>query len=167
MPSVRIWQKKTIVLDQLNFHQRDMVKIGTVGVATVLNRVKLGRGPEDGPAKPLRQAYARFKQRHGLVPRRDLVGMGGQVFLAAGKRRKKAKLSKFGHMLDSFALRTVTENNAKADFSTEPARIKARANNLRETFVVFSPKNRAAVIEAARRALIENKNRLVLQKPAS
>ena len=66
MASIRIWQKKKIVLDQLNILQRDMVKIGTVGVASVLNRVQAALGPSDGPAKPLATWYAKWKSARHL-----------------------------------------------------------------------------------------------------
>ena len=36
MPSVRVYQKKQIRLDRLNFRQTQMFKIGNVGVAAVL-----------------------------------------------------------------------------------------------------------------------------------
>ena len=39
MASVRVYQKKEIRLDRLNFHQTQMFKLGTVGVAAVRNRL--------------------------------------------------------------------------------------------------------------------------------
>jgi len=53
MPSVRIYQKKEIRLDRLNFRQTQMFKIGTVGVAAVKNRLAAAQGPADSSAKPL------------------------------------------------------------------------------------------------------------------
>ncbi|MBZ5726319.1 MAG: hypothetical protein LAP87_15135 [Acidobacteriia bacterium] len=53
MPSVRVYQKKQIRLDRLNFRQTQMFKIGNVGVAAVKNRLAAAQGPDDGAAKPL------------------------------------------------------------------------------------------------------------------
>jgi hypothetical protein len=43
-------------------------------------------------------------------------------------------------------------------------RIKAWVNQKREEWMVFSPKNKASVLEAARRMLIVVKPRLLLQR---
>ena len=144
MPSVRIWQKKQIVLDHLNFRQHQMVKIGTVGVATVKNRVTAALGPDDGSAKPLTKRYAIRKTRLGLGNRRNLTFTG--------------------NMLRNLSLRTVSENSAKANVTSRKERIKAWANQNIQPWLVFSSKNRAAVTEAARRVFQENIRRLVLEK---
>jgi hypothetical protein len=144
MPSVRIWQKKQIRLDRLNFKQTQMFKVGTVGVAAVKNRVQNTLGPADSPAKPLTKRYAIRKTRLGLGNRRNLTFTGG--------------------MLRNLAVRTVSENRAKADLSTRKDRIKAWANQKIEPWLVFSPKNRSAVAEAARRMFRESVKRLVVQR---
>ena len=136
MPSVRIWQKKQIVLDHLNFRQHQMVKIGTVGVATVKNRAMAALGPDDGPAKPLTKRYAIRKTRLGLGNRRNLTFTG--------------------NMLRNLSLRTVSENSAKANVTSRKERIKAWANQNIQPWLVFSTKNRTAVTEAARRVFQEN-----------
>lgn len=140
MASVRIWQKKKIVLDQLNFRQRDMVKIGTVGVATVLNRVTAALGPSDGPAKPLTKRYAIRKSRLHLSNRRDLTFTG--------------------RMLRNVSLRTVSDNSARAALTSRKERIKGLANDRIEPWLVFSAKNRQAVMEAARQVFREVTNQL-------
>lgn len=155
MPSVRIYKKNELRFGELTFPQQQMVRLGTVGLASVLNRVTGALGPRDGPAKPLTRNYAIYKSAHGMRNVRDLRGPGGQVFLAAGKRRKQGKYSRLGHMLDGLKLRTVKNNQAVAGFSTEQDRIKARANIAREPFLVFSTRNRSAVMEAARRIFKE------------
>ena len=157
---VSIYAKKTVRFGELTFPQQTMVKLGTVGLSSVLNRIQAALGPIDLPAKPLTKNYAIYKTRHGLRNVRDLRGFGGQVFLDSGKRRKKAKWSPMGHMLDNLSLRTVSENKANIGFTLEQARIKAAANQMREIFLVFSPKNRAAIMEAARRIFLEITNKL-------
>ncbi len=144
MPSVRIWQKKRLVLDQLNFRQHQMVKIGTVGVAAVKNRVQAALGPEDQPAKPLTKRYAIRKTKLGRGNRRNLTFTG--------------------NMLRNLSLRTVSEKAAKASLTSRKERIKAWANQKIEQWLVFSPKNRAAVVEAARRVMQEAAKRLVLER---
>jgi len=144
MASVRIWEKKQIRLDRLNFKQREMFKIGNVGVAAVKNRVQAALGPSDAPAKPLTKRYAIWKTKRGKGNRRNLAFTGD--------------------LLRNFQVRTVSERQAKAGLSTRKDRIKAWANQKLEPWVVFSPKNRAAVVEATRRVLAEMAPRLVLER---
>jgi hypothetical protein len=144
MASVRIWQKKQIRLDRLNFKQSQMFKICNVGVAAVKNRVGAALGPSDAPAKPLTKRYAIRKTRLGKSNRRNLTFTGD--------------------MLRNFMVRTVRENRARASLSTRKDRIKAWVNQKIEPWVVFSPKNRAAVLEAARRVLNEMKNTLLVER---
>jgi len=63
MPSVRIWFRKQLRVDHLNFHQLQMLKLGTVGLAAVKHRLAAGLGPTDGPAKPLTKRYAIYKSK--------------------------------------------------------------------------------------------------------
>ena len=142
--SVRIYQKKQLIFNQLSFRHQDMVKIGTVGVAAMKNRLEAARGPSDGAAKPLTKRYAIYKTRLGKGNRRNL------------------RLT--GRMLSNFTLRTVTENSAKASLTSRKERIKGWANQKIEPWVVLSPKNQAAVREAARRVLTEVKDRLVVER---
>jgi len=144
MPSVRVYQKKQLRLDRLNFRQQQMFKIGNVGVAAVKNRVGAALGPNDSPAKPLTKRYAIRKTRLGKGNRRNLTFTGD--------------------MLRNFQVRTVSENRAKASLSTRKDRIKAWVNQKIEPWVVFSPKNRAAVLEAARRVLNEMKSTLLVER---
>ncbi len=144
MASVRIWEKKQIRLDRLNFKQHQMFKIGNVGVAAVKNRVGAALGPSDAPAKPLTKRYAIRKTRLGKGNRRNLAFTGD--------------------MLRNFMVRTVSENRARAGLSTRKDRMKAWVNQKIEPWVVFSPKNKAAVLEAARRVLNEMKSTLLFER---
>ena len=144
MASVRIYQKKQVRLDRLNFRQAQMFKIGNVGVAAVKNRLAAAQGPTDSSAKPLTKRYAIQKTKLGKGNRRNL--------------------SFTGDMLRNFLVRTVSENKAKASNSTRKDRLKAWINNKIEPWVVFSPRNRTAVLNATDRILIENKSRLLVEK---
>jgi len=144
MASVRIWQKKQIRLDRLNVKQHQMFKISNVGVAAVKNRLGAALGPSDAPAKPLTKRYAIRKTKLGKGNRRNLTFTGD--------------------MLRNFMVRTVSENRARAGLSTRKDRMKAWVNQKIEPWVVFSPKNRAAVLEAARRVLNEMKRTLLLER---
>ncbi|MBI4905116.1 MAG: hypothetical protein HY820_15890 [Acidobacteria bacterium] len=144
MPSVRIYQKKQIRLDLLNIRQSAMFKVGNVGVAAVKNRVTAALGPNDSPAKPLTKRYAIRKTKLGKGNRRNL--------------------SFTGDMLRNFMVRTVSENKAKASLSTRKDRIKAWVNQKIEAWAVFSPKNKEAVLEAARRVVNEMKDRLLVER---
>ena len=144
MASVRIYQKKQIRLDRLNFRQAQLFKIGNVGVAAVKNRVTAAQGPSDSPAKPLTKRYAIQKTKLGKGNRRNL--------------------SFTGDMLRNLSLRTVSEKAAKAGLTSRKDRIKAWANQKIEQWLVFSPRNKAAVVEAARRVMAEAVKRLVLER---
>lgn len=144
MASIRIYQKKQIRLDRLTFRQHQLFKIGNVGVAAVKNRMAAAQGPSDGPAKPLTKRYAIRKTKLGKGNRRNL--------------------SFTGDMLRNLAVRTVSEKAAKAGLSTRKDRIKAWANQKIEQWLVFSPKNKSAVVEAARRVMQEATKRLVIER---
>ena len=144
MPSVRVWHKKQIRLDLLSFKQEQMFKIGNVGVAAVKNRVQAARGPTDSAAKPLTKQYAIRK-----------------TTLGRGNRRN---LTLTGDMLRNLSVRTVSENKARAGYSTRKDRIKAWVNQRIEPWLVFSPKNEASVLEASKRVFQEMIPRLVLEK---
>ena len=45
MPSVRVYQKKQLRLDLLNFRQRQMYELGNAGVAAVKARLAAAQGP--------------------------------------------------------------------------------------------------------------------------
>jgi hypothetical protein len=144
MASVRIWQKKRLVLDHLSFRQNQMFKIGTVGVAAVKNRVGAALGPNDTAAKPLTKRYAIRKTKLGKGNRRNLTFTGD--------------------MLRNLQVRTVSEGKARAGLSTRKDRIKAWANQKIEQWLVFSPGNKAVVIEAARRVFQEATKRLLVER---
>ncbi len=144
MPSVRVYQKKQLRLDLLNFRQRQMYELGSAGVAAVKTRLAAAQGPEDSPAKPLTKRYAIWKTRKGKSNRRNLTFTG--------------------NLLRNFQVRTVSEGRAKANLSTRKDRIKGRANQAIEPWMVFSPRNRQAVIEETRKTLAQLKSRLLIEK---
>src|SRR5664279_3392518 len=144
MPSIRVYQKKQIRLDRLSFRQTQMFKVGNVGVAAVKNRVAAAQGPTDSSAKPLTKRYAIWKTKLGKGNRRNLMLTGD--------------------MLRNFLVRTVNDNRATATNSTRKDRIKAWITNKIEPWVLFSPKDKSAVVDAANRVLREAAPRLVLEK---
>ena len=144
MASVRVYQKKQIRLDRLTFPQHQLFKIGSAGVAAVKNRLAAAEGPDDSPAKPLSKRYAIQKTKLGRGNRRNL--------------------SFSGNILRNFMVRTVSEKQAKASLSTRKDRIKAWINQKIEPWAVFSPKNRQAVVEAARRVVVEMVPRLKIER---
>jgi hypothetical protein len=144
MPAISIYVKKQISVNRLNFKQHQMLKIGNVGVAAVKNRAVAALGPHDSPARPLTKRYAIRKTRLGKGNRRNLTFTGS--------------------LLRNLQVRSVTENRARAGLSTRKGRIKAWINQRIEPWLVFSPKNRSAVIEAARRVLVESAPRLAVER---
>ena len=79
MASVRVFYKKQIRIDQMNFRQQSMFKIGTVGVAAVKNRLAAAQGPTDSSAKPLTKRYAIQKTKLGKGNRRNLMMTGDML----------------------------------------------------------------------------------------
>jgi hypothetical protein len=73
MLSVRVYLKKQLRLDRLNFRQRQMYELGSAGVAAVKARLAAAQCPADSPAKPLTKRYAIFKTRKGKGNRRNLM----------------------------------------------------------------------------------------------
>jgi hypothetical protein len=144
MASVRLYFKKELRVDHLNASQSIMLRLGTVGVAAVKNRVTAGLGPNDSPARPLNKNYAIAKSRLGLGNRRTL--------------------SFTGNLLRNFTVRTVSDKQAKASLTSRKERIKAAVNTRLEPWIVFSPKNRAAVMNAARQIFPEMTKRLLVEK---
>ena len=144
MASVRVYYKKQIRIDRMNFRQQSMLKIGTVGVATVKNRLAASQDSNDAPSKTLTKGYARQKTRLGLGDKRDLMLTGD--------------------MLRNFQVRVVTENKAKANNSSRKGRLKAWINQKIEPWVLFSPKNQKATQESASLILKEMAPTLVLER---
>ena len=142
MPSVRVYQKRQLRLDLLNFRQRQMYELGGTGVTAVKARLGAAQGPEDSEAKPLTKRYAIWKTRKGKGNRRNLTFSGD--------------------LLRNFQVRTVCEN--RANVTTRKDRIKAWANQKREAWMAVSPKNKTAVVEAARRMLEAMKPRLLVER---
>ena len=142
--SVRIWQRKQLRLDRLTFRQRDMVQIGSTGLLAVKKRLVAAHGPGDSPAKPLTKRYAIRKSKLRKGNRRDL-------WLT-------------GKMLKNLSLRTVSENSSKATLTSRKERIKGLANTRIEPWLVFSPKNKLAVMEKAKKVFMEAKKRLIISR---
>lgn len=129
---VRVYFKRQLRFDLLDFDRQQMYRLGVFGVAEVLDRVSKALGPEDQKAKPLGRGYAIRKSKFGLRNRRDLRGFGFG-----------------GHMLDNLKVRTVGLNDVRAGFSTARMREKARGNEQRERFMVFSPRNVQRIAEVS------------------
>lgn len=140
---VRVFLKRKLRFDLLEFDRQQMYRLGVVGVAEVLDRVSKGLGPEDQKAKPLKYRYAIRKSKFGLRNVRDLRGFGFG-----------------GHMLDNLKVRTVGVNDVRSGFSTARMREKARGNEQREPFMVFSQRNVQRIAQVSgqifRREIVPN-----------
>ena len=150
MASVRIWCKKQLQLGSLSLPQRRMMGLMSVALGEVIQRVKSATGPTDQAAKPLKPGYQRVK-----------VGRWHK----SGVR----DLTLTGSMLKSLSVRTVSDNRASAavteafqernkaanrarrrkGLARVTNRIKAWANQKREAWLVFSPRNQEAIRKVA------------------
>lgn len=142
--SIRLYVKKQLRLDRLNFRQSEMYEIGQAGLDSVLQRLAAAKGPNDGPAKPLTKRYAIYKSKKHLGNRRNL------------------RLT--GAMLSNLKLRTVSDNSAKAALTSRKEREKGRYNMRREEWLVFSRANAKAVYEKAKGLLSGRVKRMVVAK---
>lgn len=129
--SVRIWVKKQRVVSHLTFKQFQILKLGTVGLATVKNRVQAGRNSFDAPSKPLKKAYFRKKWK---------------LF----KKKPIRDLTLTGAMLNNLQVRTVSNKRAQARNTTVKDRQKANNNERIEPWMWFSPKNQQDIMRAAK-----------------
>jgi hypothetical protein len=119
-----------------------MLKLGTVGLAAVKNRVQSGLNANDQAAKPLTKGYAIRKSK------------------ALGKRAKR-DLTFTGGLLRNLQVRTVSAKTAQARPSTRRDRIKGLANARVEPWLVFSKRNERDVLNAFQRIFAENVRHLV------
>ncbi len=94
MAAIKIWVKKTLTVQHLNFNQKQMVKLGTVAVAENKNRVGKAKNLSDAPSKPLSKGYAIRKSRN--------LARGGFRRTGRGSGRKNVRdLSYTGDMLQN------------------------------------------------------------------
>jgi hypothetical protein len=186
MAFVKLFVKKEPQFEKLNFSQQQMARIGTVGVSTVVARAASARNANDQPAKPLSKAYA---IRKSLLRSRQLsAGSAGLSDVTVATTRKvrtkgggfrirrsystigtgsgalrtnKRDLTLTGSMLRELSIRSVSENVARAGWTTSPNRQKASNNDRVEKFIDFSPKNEQQVLESAGQVLKSVAGRLI------
>mgnify|MGYP000016803651 CR=1 FL=1 len=149
MAAIRVYVKRQIRLDRLNFGQQQMFKLGTVAVATLKNRVTAAQNASDQPAKPLKKRYAIAKSK--------LRRFGG-----LGTNKRDLTLS--GNMLRELSVRTVSENRVVAGWTTLKNRQKARNNDAIEKFIDLSPRNQNDVHRAADLVVKESVRHLIIEK---
>jgi len=147
---VRVYVKKQIRLDRLDFQQREMFKLATVGLASRKDEIGRALNANGGPAKPLTKRYAMRKSR---------VTKRGQ-----GRGRNVRDLHLSGDMLREWSVRTVSTRQAVSSWTTRKGRIKAAANERIESFISWSRRNANDVVRAGNIMLNEVKRRLVIER---
>jgi len=152
MLNVRVYVKKQISIAHLSFNQTQMLKLGTVGLATVKNRVQAVKDGNDAQSPPLTTKYARRKSR---VTRRAAV----------------RDLTYSGKMLNNLQVRTVSDQVAYASLSTRADRKKALFHTefFRQRtgsgWLVFSPTSIRDTAKAAYQIFQETLRYMVKQRP--
>jgi hypothetical protein len=147
---VKIYVKRQIRLDRLSFQQRQMFKLGNVGLASRKFEIDKGLNANGGPAKPLTKSYAIRKSRRTK---------GGQ---GVGRNRRDLRFT--GDMLREWSVRTVSERQAVSTWTTLKNRQKARSNERIESFISWSRRNAADVTRAGELMIKESAKRMVLEK---
>lgn len=142
MAFVRVYVKKEIRLERLTFNQQQMLKLGTVGLATVKNRVQSAKEEHDAAAKPLNKAYAITKSR-------------------VTRKRALRDLTYSGDMMRNLQVRTVSENQSRAGLTSRKQRVKGKVMSGIQRWLVFSPVNVQDTIKAARLIFTESVARIV------
>ena len=186
MAFVKLFVKKEPQFEKLNFSQQQMARIGAVGVSTVVSRAAAARNANDQPAKPLSKNYAIRKAKlrgrqiaaAGLglsdlsvrTTRKVRTRGGGfrirtsysTIGTGVGSlRTNKRDLTLTGAMLRELSVRSVSENSARAGWTTAINRSKASNNDRVEKFIDFSPRNEQQVVESAGEILKSVAGRLI------
>ncbi len=147
---IKVYVKKQIRVDGFNIQQRQMLQLGNVGLASRKDEISRGRNAQGGPAKPLSKRYA---------IRKSFLTKLGQ-----GRGRNIRDLYLTGSMMREWSVRTVSNTEARAGFTTRKNRVKAQENNAIEEFISWSPENTRKVVEAGNRVVKENTPRMILEK---
>jgi len=113
------------------FTAEQMVEIGQVAVASILERLERGQNVSDQPAAPLRPSYRKYKARRSPPAIRNW------------------KLT--GRTLRGLRVLEANENRAVIGFSDPEAGRRAALNNRRERQFGLSPANWRDIREAVRR----------------
>ncbi len=186
MAFVKLFIKKEPQFAKLTFEQQQMARLGTVGVATVTARAASARNASDQPAKPLSKNYAIRKAKLrgrqiaaaglglsdlSVRTTRKVRTKGGGFRIrtsystigtgAGALRTNKRDLTLTGSMLRELSVRSVSENTARAGWTTSLNRQKAANNDRVERFIDFSPKNEQQVVESAGQILKSVAGRLI------
>lgn len=162
MASVRVYVKKKIEVGRLNFGQQAMLKVGTVGLAAIKDRVKRAINPNDAPAKPLTRRYAMRKMKlRGTVQKLNNGGEGGGVINSLTNKRD---LHFTGALMRNLTVRTVSEHKALAAWTSRLQRLKAANNNRLDRFIDFSPRNVSDVLGVVQRQVAELVPKLIKNK---
>lgn len=144
MANVRIYVKRQIAVNRLNFDQKTMLALGNVALSSRKESVTKGQTVEGSAAAPLRKRYAKRKAKLGLKPIRDLVFSG--------------------ELMRGWLVRTVSDNRAHASWSTRRNRKVAAENDRREKFIGFSKTDERSVTVAGQRLLTQMIPRLALTR---
>lgn len=140
-PRVRLFVKRKLRLDRLNFGQSVMAELGMFGLDQVKERIRRLGNSDDQRSKPLTRGYAIYKTKKGKGNVRNL------------------RFS--GKMLDNLSVRTVSSNFVRANMTTKLQRQKAIANAKIEMFWEYSPRNVKAVRSKAVKLLDAETLRLI------
>src|SRR4051812_19772542 len=143
---IRLYLKNRLNLERLTFDQKRMFRLGTIAVGTVKDRVKRAMNETDSRSKPLNKRYAIRKTRFG--------------------KRNVRDLNYSGQMMTNFSLRTVNDNEAFARNTTKDNQNKARFNQNKERWIVYSRTNVDAIMKAANKEFSDVVKNMVKTVPA-
>lgn len=159
MSSIRVYVKKKIEVGRMNFDQKQMLTLGTIGLGSIKTRIQAALNTNDGPSKPLTRHYAIRKSRLRGVQKNTGGVLGGARAIT-----NKRDLTLTGEMMRNLRVSSVSENTAKSTWSTVLNRAKATNNQRLDPFIDFSPRNVKAVMDNAGQILSNLIGRLVLNK---
>lgn len=130
---------------RFGFRERQMYRMGNLGISTILERVSKAIGSDDSRMKPLSMRRSRKGEQYGYrVRKRKAVG---------GRGIRDLRLT--GAMLDNLSVRSVSETEVRIDFTSRDARMKARTNEARDAWWGWSPKDLVRLTVAAKQMFRE------------
>jgi hypothetical protein len=134
IPDIRIkYNGANVRLVGFGFNKLHNLKILEAGIEAIKARLSKGSDENDGPTKPLKKRYARYKSKR----------TGG---------RAVRDLNLTGQLLESIKVRYADDRQAIADAGTRIGRIKAR---IYADLLQFSPADQKQMLELAEEYFVE------------
>ena len=178
---INLYVRKVPQFEKLTFRQQTMVRIGQFALDQWKTRTISAVNPNDTPAKPLTKRWAIIKA-HMMSGNSSISAPSRWKYESASKRHgmkfqgefknpanwhiKSAKrdYTVTGALMAGLTLRQVSDNVARARWTSENLRKRASGLSELEQFVAFSPRNIRATVDFTRPIFKDMTKRLLVEK---